>query len=246
MGEPGREPVAGIVALRALLGRGAERIGNALGGALVVGREGDADMAVVEDRVVLAIGLLDLVEALGDQEGADAVAGHEGERWSRRSRAGRAPGTRRASAAAGAGGVGAVSASSRLGQPAADLVEHQADQRLGAADVRGRNDQIERDRRSPSTRSAMRQSQRDGDRRPRSGRGRGRGTTSRSTARPSARSRDLLSTSRAAEATTGWTTARRRAEMIGRHHPPQRRGRTARCGSDRKVATRASVFSSSA
>ncbi|RYE64623.1 MAG: HEPN domain-containing protein [Oxalobacteraceae bacterium] len=36
-------------------------------------------MAVVEDRIVLAIGLLDLVEALGDEESAHAVAGHEGE-----------------------------------------------------------------------------------------------------------------------------------------------------------------------
>ena len=62
MGEPGREPVAGIVAHRALLGRGAERVRDALGGALVIGREGDADMAIVEDRIVLAIGLVDLVE----------------------------------------------------------------------------------------------------------------------------------------------------------------------------------------
>jgi hypothetical protein len=67
--EPGREPVAGIVAHRALLGRGAERVGDALGGALVVGRERDPDMAIVEDRVVRAVGLLDLVEALRDQEG---------------------------------------------------------------------------------------------------------------------------------------------------------------------------------
>src|SRR3546814_6568590 len=34
-----------------------------------------------------------------------------------------------------------------FGQPAADLVEHKTDQRLGAADVGGRHDQIERDRR---------------------------------------------------------------------------------------------------
>ena len=39
-----------------------------------------ADMAIVEDRVVLAVGLGDLVERLGDQIGADAIAGHEGER----------------------------------------------------------------------------------------------------------------------------------------------------------------------
>ena len=39
--------------LRAQLGGGAERIGEALGRALVVGREGDAHVAVVEDGVVV-------------------------------------------------------------------------------------------------------------------------------------------------------------------------------------------------
>src|SRR3546814_13735601 len=36
-------------------------------------------MAIVEDGVVLAIGLLDLVQALRDEEGADAIACQEGE-----------------------------------------------------------------------------------------------------------------------------------------------------------------------
>src|SRR3546814_19194600 len=40
----------------------------------------DPDVAIVEDGVVLTIGLGDLVEALRDQVGADAVAGHEGKR----------------------------------------------------------------------------------------------------------------------------------------------------------------------
>jgi hypothetical protein len=62
MAEPRAEPMAGIVLHRAHLGRGAERVGHALGGPLVVGREAHADMAVVEDRVVLAVGLLDLVQ----------------------------------------------------------------------------------------------------------------------------------------------------------------------------------------
>src|SRR3546814_13963330 len=62
-----------------LLGRGAECVRNALGGPLVVGGEREADMAIVEDGVVLAIGLLDLVETLRDTEGADAIACEEGE-----------------------------------------------------------------------------------------------------------------------------------------------------------------------
>src|SRR3546814_10338763 len=39
-----------------------------------------SDMAIVEDRIVLTIGLFDLVERLGDQESLDAVPRHEGER----------------------------------------------------------------------------------------------------------------------------------------------------------------------
>mmetsp|Transcript_42344 Transcript_42344/g.99601 ORF Transcript_42344/g.99601 Transcript_42344/m.99601 type:complete len:241 (+) Transcript_42344:880-1602(+) len=79
MPEPWREPVAGVVALRAQLGRGAQRFGDALGGALVVGGERHPDMAVVQDRMVLAVGFVNLVERLGDEEAADTVAGHEGQ-----------------------------------------------------------------------------------------------------------------------------------------------------------------------
>ena len=57
MAQPGRQAMTGIVALRAQFGRRAERIGNALRRPLVVGGERDADMAIVEDGVVLAIGL---------------------------------------------------------------------------------------------------------------------------------------------------------------------------------------------
>src|SRR3546814_1481386 len=77
MCQPRREPVTGIVPHRALRGRVSERIGNALCRAFVIGREGNANVAIIEDGVVLAISLLDLVEALRDQEGAHAVAGQE-------------------------------------------------------------------------------------------------------------------------------------------------------------------------
>ncbi len=50
------------------------------GGALVVRGERHAHMAVVEDGVVLPIRLVNLVERLRDEEAADAVAGHEGQR----------------------------------------------------------------------------------------------------------------------------------------------------------------------
>src|SRR3546814_7735295 len=59
--EPGGAPMPGIVAHRALLGGNAERIGNAPAGPLVVGREGNVDVAVVEDRIMLAVSLLDRI-----------------------------------------------------------------------------------------------------------------------------------------------------------------------------------------
>jgi len=52
----------------------------ALGRALVVRGEGDPHMAVVEDGIVRAVGFLDLVQRLRDQERFQPVAGHEGER----------------------------------------------------------------------------------------------------------------------------------------------------------------------
>lgn len=67
MAEPGTEPVPGIVPHHPHLGRSAESIGDALGGPFVVGREADTHMAVVEDRVIRPIGLLDLVQRLRDQ-----------------------------------------------------------------------------------------------------------------------------------------------------------------------------------
>src|SRR3546814_4654857 len=79
MREPGREAVAGIVAHSALFGRDAEGVGDPPRGPFVVRREGNADVTIIENGVVFAIGLLDLVEALGDEEGAHTIAGHEGE-----------------------------------------------------------------------------------------------------------------------------------------------------------------------
>ena len=56
MAEPGREAVAGIVLHRPHLGRRPERVRDALGGALVIGREADADMTIIQDRVIPALG----------------------------------------------------------------------------------------------------------------------------------------------------------------------------------------------
>ena len=143
MSEPGREPVARIVAHRALLGRGAERVRDALGGALVIGRERDPHMAIVENRVVLAIGLLDLVQRLCDQERAHAIARHERESGLEEVE----PSERRKLVQHHQQLVPARTRTllfEPLCQPAPDLVEHQPDERLGAADVGGRDDEVER------------------------------------------------------------------------------------------------------
>src|SRR3546814_9384034 len=71
--------MTGIVLHRLHLGGGTERIGHPFCGAFVIGGEGNAYMAIVENGVVCAVSLLDLVEGLRDQEGFQAVARHEGE-----------------------------------------------------------------------------------------------------------------------------------------------------------------------
>src|ERR1700710_1094096 len=78
MPKPRTQAMPGIVLHRAHLGRGPKRAGYPLGRALVVRRERDADVAVVEDRVVWPVGAFKLVEALSNQEAADAIACHEG------------------------------------------------------------------------------------------------------------------------------------------------------------------------
>src|SRR3546814_8053912 len=77
MAEPGRQAVAGIVLHRALFGGGAKRFRNALGSVIVVGRKGHADMAIVENRVVLAVSFLDLVQRLRDEARVKAVRSEE-------------------------------------------------------------------------------------------------------------------------------------------------------------------------
>ena len=66
--EPGRESMTGVVALRAQFGGRTQGIGDALGRALIVRREGDAHVAVVEDGVVGTVRLLDLIQATARSE----------------------------------------------------------------------------------------------------------------------------------------------------------------------------------
>ena len=60
--KPRREAVSGIIAHRAGFGRSPERFRNALGSALVIGREAHPHMAIVENGIVLPVGLLDLIQ----------------------------------------------------------------------------------------------------------------------------------------------------------------------------------------
>ena len=94
---------------------------------------------------MLAIGLLDLVETLSDQDCADAVAGHEGEAGLEEVEASerRKLVEHHQQLVAARPATGLIEA---LGQPAPDLIEDEPDERLGAADVGGRNDKVQRDR----------------------------------------------------------------------------------------------------
>src|SRR3546814_2142889 len=98
-------------------------------------------MAIVENAVVLAIGLLELVQRLGDQEGAHAVAGHEGQAGLEEVE----PSERRKLVEHHEelmlGRPARLFGVELFGESAADLVEDQADQRLGPADVGGRSEE---------------------------------------------------------------------------------------------------------
>ena len=103
-------------------------------------------MAIVEDRVVCSIRLLDLVQRLRDQEALEAIARHEGERALEEIE----PSERGKLVEHQEKPMTAGFRLEILGQAAADLVEDQADQRLSAVDVGRRHDEVER-RRVPST-----------------------------------------------------------------------------------------------
>ena len=57
MPQPGRKAMACVIALRAKFGGGSQGIGDALGGALIVGCESDAHVTVIENRVIGPVGL---------------------------------------------------------------------------------------------------------------------------------------------------------------------------------------------
>ena len=137
--EPWAQAMAGIVLHRPHLGGGAERIGHALGGPLVVRREAHAHMAVVEDGVVLAVGLLDLVQRLRDEETLQAVARHEGQRALEEIEAAQ----RRKFVEHQQQAMAPALRFQFFRQPSADLVKDQPNERLGAADVGGRHDEVE-------------------------------------------------------------------------------------------------------
>src|SRR6516225_11941712 len=71
--------MSGEVSLGAVFRHGAERVGEAACRTLVIGCKGHPYVAVVEDGVVGPVGLLDLMERLGNEECAHAIAGKEGQ-----------------------------------------------------------------------------------------------------------------------------------------------------------------------
>ena len=139
MAEPWGEPVAGIILLVALFGHRAEHVRDPLCRAFVIGREGDPDMAIVEDRIVLAISFLDLVQGLRDQEGPYAIPCHEGEGCLEEVQA-----SKRGELVQHQQRLPPILPSGQhLTEPPRDLVEDQSDQGLGARQVRWRNNQVQ-------------------------------------------------------------------------------------------------------
>lgn len=142
MGEPRRQTMPGIVAHGTLLGCLPQCIGDTLGGAFVIRGEGDPDMTIVEYGIVLAVGLVDLVEALRDEEGPHPIARHEGKAGLEEIKATERGKLIEHEQELVPPGLAALPFK-LLGKTATDLIEHQADERLGAADVRRRHDEIE-------------------------------------------------------------------------------------------------------
>jgi hypothetical protein len=55
----------------------AEQVGDALGGLVVVGGVGEPQVAVIENGIAGPVGLLQLVERLGDEKRLEAIPGNE-------------------------------------------------------------------------------------------------------------------------------------------------------------------------
>ena len=123
--------MASIVLHRAHLGCCPQSIGHTLCGALVIGGKTHPDMAIVKDCIVGAVSLFDLIERLGDQEGLDPIARHEGQ--SRLEKV--EPSKRWKLIEHEQHPVAAILRVQVFSQPPPDLVEDQTDQRFGAADV---------------------------------------------------------------------------------------------------------------
>src|SRR6202000_2868565 len=75
--KPRRKSMPRVILHCAHFGSSAEGVGNPLGCALVIGRESDAYMAIVENRMVWPIGAFELIQALRDEETTNPVTGHE-------------------------------------------------------------------------------------------------------------------------------------------------------------------------
>src|SRR5580658_10604838 len=72
-----KHPLARVGSMQFSFGRLPEKVRDAPRRLVVVGGVGEANVTVVEDRVVGTVSLLELVERLGDEEGLEAIAGDE-------------------------------------------------------------------------------------------------------------------------------------------------------------------------
>ena len=97
-------------------------------------------MAVIQNGIIWAIGPFDLIERLRDQEALQAIACHEGQRGFEKVE----PAQRWELVEHQEEPVSSTFCIQVFGQAAANLIENEAHQRLGPADVRRRDYKIER------------------------------------------------------------------------------------------------------
>ena len=121
----------GIVFHGLQFGRGAKRVRDAFGSPLVIGRKTHPDMAIVEDGIIGAIGLFDLVERLRNEEGLQPIARHESQGAFEKVQTPQS----REFIQHQQDTMLAIAAIQLFSQPSADLIQHEAHKRFCPADV---------------------------------------------------------------------------------------------------------------
>src|SRR5262249_51235060 len=120
-------PRARISTLHLALGGLPEQVRDPACGSIVIGRECESNVAIVEDRIVRAVGLFELIERLRNQECLKAIPGNERDgRFEELEAAERRELVEEEEKPVAVSGF--ATELHELGEPATDLVQHQANE----------------------------------------------------------------------------------------------------------------------